>query len=218
MFLPIAQSCIPLYKLVQCIAHWVNTDKPSKRLKNVTLFCTSICGVTAQLIFEEQHYNFAEKAYNKLPIPWRLSRTSKSNTETPRQLELKYEANYLSTNSNQTFRRAHNARKPIPGLTKCPTRPHQAGATPLEPHEEARTRRTLPGQGEFSTRHTQYRPRYKPTMKYCKPASNAGNLRANSQSTTRTGHATKSITHSSPNVDRRDSPFARRALARYIHS
>ena len=45
---------------------------------------------------------------------------------------------------------------------------------------------------------------------------NASNSSANSQSSTRTGHAMKSITHSSPNVDRRDSPFAGRPPARHI--
>ena len=114
--------------------------------------------------------------------------------------------------------REHNACKPIPGLMKCPTRPHQAGATPLEPHEEARTQRTLPGQGEFSTWHTQYRPCYKPITKNYKPALNAGNSSANLQSSTRTGHAMKSITHSSPNVDRCDLPFARRALTQHTLS
>ena len=119
---------------------------------------------------------------------------------------------------NQTFPRARNVRKPIPGLKKCPTRPHQAGATPLEPHEEARTPRTLPGQGEFSMRHTQYKPRYKPITKDYKRALNAGNSRTNSQSSTRTGRVTKSTTHSSPNVDRLDSPFTRRAPMQHIHS
>ena len=170
-----------------------------------------------QLTFEEQPYNLAEKAYNKLQTPWRLSRPSKSNTKLlDNWSRITKQTIYYQL--NQTFPRAHNARKPIPGLTKCPTRPHQAGATPLEPHKEARMPRTLPGQGEFSTRHTQYKLHYKPIMKYYKPASNAGNLRANSQSSTRTGHVTKSTTHSSPNVDRRDSPFTRQALAQHIPS